>query len=102
MKEEHIRIIFGLKVKHLRKEKNLSLLELSDLTGISISYLNEIEKSKKYPKSDKIFKLAEVRGVNYDYLVSLKLEDKMKTISDLLQSDILSELPLELFGIDVS
>ncbi|MDO9551801.1 helix-turn-helix domain-containing protein [Rhodonellum sp.] len=102
MKEEHIRIIFGLKVKHLRKEKNLSLLELSDLTGISISYLNEIEKSKKYPKSDKIFKLAEVLGVNYDYLVSLKLEDKMKTISDLLQSDILSELPLELFGIDVS
>ncbi|MGY6559938.1 MAG: helix-turn-helix domain-containing protein [Nitritalea sp.] len=102
MKEEHIRIIFGLKIKQLRKDKHLSLQELSEKSGISISYLNEIEKSKKYPKADKIFKLAESLNVSYDYLVSLQLDDKMKTISDLLQSDILSELPLDIFGIDVA
>ncbi|UJP63939.1 helix-turn-helix domain-containing protein [Mongoliitalea daihaiensis] len=102
MKEENIRIIFGLKLKQLRKEKNLSLQELSDKTGISVSYLNEIEKSKKYPKADKVFKLAEALKVEYDYLVSLQLEDKMKPISDLLHSNILSELPLDIFGIDPS
>ncbi|HSJ69632.1 MAG TPA: helix-turn-helix transcriptional regulator, partial [Anditalea sp.] len=101
MKEEHIRVIFGLKSRILRQQKNMSLQELSAITGISISYLNEIEKSKKYPKADKIFKLAEAFGVSYDYMVSLQLEDKMKPISDLLFSEILSELPLELFGIDV-
>jgi len=101
VKEEHIRIIFGLKTRLIRQEKNLSLQELSALTGISVSYLNEIEKSKKFPKADKIFKLAEAFGVSYDYMVSLKLEDKMKPISDLLFSEILSELPLDLFGIDV-
>ncbi|EKB47571.1 helix-turn-helix domain-containing protein [Cecembia lonarensis] len=100
MKEENIRIIFGLKLKQLRKDKNLSLQDLSEKTGISISYLNEIEKSKKYPKADKVFKLAAALEVEYDYLVSLQLEDKMKPIADLLHSDILSELPLNLFGID--
>lgn len=102
MKEENIRIIFGLKLKQLRKEKNMSLQDLSDKSGISISYLNEIEKSKKYPKADKVFKLAEALQVDYDYLVSLQLEDKMKPISDLLHSNILSELPLDIFGIDPS
>lgn len=102
MKEENIRIIFGLKLKQLRKEKNLSLQELSEKSGVSISYLNEIEKSKKYPKADKVFRLAEALEVEYDYLVSLQLEDKMKPIADLLHSDILSELPLDLFGIEPS
>lgn len=102
MKEENIRIIFGLKLKQLRKERNLSLQELSDKSGVSVSYLNEIEKSKKYPKADKVFRLAEALEVNYDYMVSLQLEDKMKPIADLLHSDILSELPLDLFGIDPS
>jgi XRE family transcriptional regulator, fatty acid utilization regulator len=102
MKEENIRIIFGLKLKQLRKERELSLQELSEKSGISISYLNEIEKSKKYPKADKVFKLAEALEVDYDYLVSLQLEDKMKPIADLLHSNILSELPLDLFGIDSS
>lgn len=102
MKEENIRIIFGLKLKQLRKDKNLSLQELSEKSGVSISYLNEIEKSKKYPKADKVFRLAEALEVDYDYMVSLQLEDKMKPIADLLHSDILSELPLDLFGIDPS
>lgn len=102
MKEENIRIIFGLKLKQLRKERNLSLQELSDKSGVSVSYLNEIEKSKKYPKADKVFRLAEALEVNYDYMVSLQLEDKMKPIADLLHSDILSELPLDIFGIDPS
>ena len=100
MREENIRIIFGLKLKQLRKDRNLSLQDLSEKSEISVSYLNEIEKAKKYPKADKVFKLAAALDVSYDYLVSLQLEDKMKPIADLLHSDILSELPLDLFGID--
>ena len=54
VKTQNQRIIFGLKVKQLRLEKNLSFAELAEKTGMSISYLNEIEKGKKYPKEDKI------------------------------------------------
>jgi hypothetical protein len=38
--------------------------------------------------------------VDYDTLVSLKLSKRLEPISDLLSSNILTELPLELFGID--
>ena len=43
--EENIRIIFGIKVKKLRSDLRLSLQQLSQKSGISISYLNEIEKT---------------------------------------------------------
>ena len=57
IEEEYIRLIFGLKLKQIRTEKNLSLFGLAKITGLSKSYLNEIEKGKKYPKRDKILVL---------------------------------------------
>lgn len=99
MEEEYIRLIFGLKLKQIRTDKNLSLFGLSKLTGLSKSYLNEIEKGKKYPKTDKIVTLSEKLEVPYDHLVSLKLDKNLAPIGDILQSKILKEIPLELFGI---
>ncbi len=100
--EEYIRLIFGLKIKQIRTEKDLSLFGLSKLCGLSKSYLNEIEKGKKYPKTDKIIKLAETLDVPYDSLVSLKLDKNLAPIGEILQSGILDEIPLELFGIQQS
>ena len=48
IEEEYIRLIFGLKLKQIRIEKNLSLFGLAKMTGLSKSYLNEIEKEKNY------------------------------------------------------
>ncbi|MBP2831683.1 helix-turn-helix domain-containing protein [Aquimarina sp. U1-2] len=102
MAEEYIRLIFGLKIKQIRTERDLSLFGLSKLSGLSKSYLNEIEKGKKYPKTDKIIKLAETLEVPYDHLVSLKLDKNLAPIGEILQSGILDEIPLELFGIQQS
>lgn len=99
IEEEYIRLIFGLKLKQMRTEKNLSLFGLAKVTGLSKSYLNEIEKGKKYPKRDKILLLAEALESNYDHLVSLKLDKNLVPIGEILQSNILKEIPLELFGI---
>ncbi|MEM8999980.1 MAG: helix-turn-helix domain-containing protein [Bacteroidota bacterium] len=99
MEDEYIKLVFGLKLKQLRVKKNLSLFGLSKLTGLSKSYLNEIEKGKKYPKTDKIALLAEKLQVPYDNLVSLKLDKNLAPIGELLQSKVLKELPLDLFGI---
>ena len=44
--------------------------------------------------------LARAFDVEYDSLVSIKLSKKLEPISELLQSNILTELPLDLFGID--
>ncbi len=99
IEDEYIRLIFGLKVKQIRTERNLSLFGLAKLSGLSKSYLNEIEKGKKYPKTDKILLLSESLEVPYDHLVSLKLDKNLAPIGEILQSKILKEIPLELFGI---
>ena len=78
---------------------------LSDLaykSGLSISYLNEIESGKKYPKSDKIALLAEALKVPYDKMVSLKLMRNLTPIEDFLESNILEQLPLDHYGIDIN
>ncbi|MEM6347279.1 MAG: helix-turn-helix domain-containing protein [Bacteroidota bacterium] len=102
LNKQHIRLIFGLKVRQLRRQKGLSFAELSKKSGLSVSYLNEIEKGKKYPKTDKIIDLADALGVSYDQLVSLKLSKKLAPISELLSSGFLESLPLELFGLETS
>jgi hypothetical protein len=99
IEDEYIRLIFGLKLKQIRTEKKLSLFGLAKLTGLSKSYLNEIEKGKKYPKTDKILILSEKLETPYDHLVSLKLDKNLAPIGEILQSKILKEIPLELFGI---
>lgn len=96
------RIIFGLKVKQLRQERGLSFSELSKQTGMSLSYLNEIEKGKKFPKKDKIQTLADVLEVEYDDLTDTDLPGTLAPVGDLLRSNFLNELPLDLFGIELS
>lgn len=97
---EKLRLIFGLKVKQLRQDKGLSAYILAEQAGLSPSYLNEIEKGKKYPKSEKIFALAKALDSDYDTLVSVKLSKRLEPIGELLNSNILQELPLDLFGLE--
>ncbi|MFN8310648.1 MAG: XRE family transcriptional regulator [Chitinophagales bacterium] len=100
--EENIRIIFGMKVKKLRNDHQLSLQQLSEKSGISVSYLNEIENGKKYPKTDKINDLAKALSVSYDQLVSLKLAKNMAHIGQFLSLDIVNDFLFQTFGIDKS
>jgi len=100
--EKNVRLVFGLKLRQLRLDKSYSLAQLSEKCGISISYLNEIEKGKKYPKTEKIISLAAALDVSYDWLISLQLNKKLAPISELIQSNILDELPLDFFGIEAS
>ncbi|MGK0427250.1 MAG: putative transcriptional regulator [Ulvibacter sp.] len=102
MEEDYIKLIFGLKLKQIRTDKNLSLFGLSKLSGLSKSYLNEMENGKKYPKPDKIAILSEKLDVPYDQMVSLKLDKNLAPIGDILRSKILKEIPLEVFGIKES
>lgn len=93
------RIIFGLKIKQFRQEKAWNFEELSQRTGISISYLNEIEKGKKYPQLDYRKRLAEVLDIPYDFLISPELTKEFAPLGELLHSKFLQDLPLDLFGI---
>ena len=98
---QNAKIILGLKVKQLRLEKNLSFADLSKQIGMSISYLNEIEKGKKYPKKDKLRALAKGLGVAFEELTSPELSNELLPVGELLRSNFLNELPLDLFGIEL-
>jgi len=100
MNEEAIKLIFGLKLRQQRMARKLSSAEFAERAGISVSYLNEIEKGKKYPGPEKLAMLATALDMPYDRLVSLKLDRQLAPVGDILRSKILDELPLDLFGID--
>ncbi|ANF51422.1 DNA-binding protein [Chryseobacterium glaciei] len=97
---DFIKTVFGLKLKQQRQKKNWSLQDLAVKTGLSKSYLNEIENGKKYPKHDKIIQLSESLNCTFDDLVSTKLDKSLAPFNEILQSDFFKEVPLELFGIN--
>jgi len=94
-----VRLIFGLKLRELRQERGLSPAELARNCEVSVSYLNEIEKGKKYPKADKILSFSKCLNVRYDQLTSTTLPRRLEPISDLLNSNVLQEFPLAMYGI---
>ncbi len=100
--KENLNLVLGLKISWLRQQLGLSLKELSERSGISISYINEIEKGKKYPKADKIMSLADALGKPYDELVSLQLDKQLMPLSELLSTSIMDEIPFDLFGFSKS
>ncbi|MBK9335561.1 MAG: helix-turn-helix domain-containing protein [Lewinellaceae bacterium] len=102
MAKTHLqRILLGLKVRQFRQERGWNFDESGRQTGISASYLNEIEKGKKYPQPENLEKLAVALGITPEFLTSPELTKQYAPLGDLLQSNFLNELPLDLFGIEV-
>ncbi|MFT4568613.1 MAG: transcriptional regulator with XRE-family HTH domain, partial [Saprospiraceae bacterium] len=96
-----IKLIFGFKVRYLRQQAQYSYQQLADKTGLSTSYLNDIEKGKRYPKPDKIKKLAVALHVDYNYMVATNASKKLQPIIELLNSKFFKLFPLEKFGISL-
>ena len=91
--------IFGLKLKEHRQQKGITYQELSDLSGLSVSYLSEIESGKKYPKKDKIQLLAKALKVSNKEMISMDVPDKLKPVMELIESEFFRDFPLDDFGI---
>jgi hypothetical protein len=97
---ENLRFILGLKLRTLRHDHGASLKTIADRSGLSVSYLSEIEKGRKYPKPDKLLDLAEALEVNYDDLVSLHVDDKLGPLKKVFSSTFIEEFPFETFGLE--
>ncbi len=97
--DENVRVIFGMKLRQFREQLGYTLKTLAQKTGLSPSYLTEIEKGKKYPKAEKILQLAQALELSLDDLVSLKLENQLNPLTGLLDSPLMQQFPFQLFGI---
>lgn len=51
------------RMKQIRKEKGITLTDISTITGISVGYLSHLERgSRKNPSLEKMDKIAKVLG----------------------------------------
>jgi len=71
-----------MKLRQFREQAGLSLTDLGVRIKLSTSYLTEIEHGKKYPKAEKIARMAEALGRNYDDLVSIRLDEQLSPLSN--------------------
>lgn len=61
---------FGKRLRLLRNEKNLTLRELEEQTGITYSALGKYERDERQPDFDTLEKLADHFGVSIDWLLA--------------------------------
>jgi transcriptional regulator with XRE-family HTH domain len=79
----------GQRIRKIRKEKGLSLEEISKMTGFDVSFLSSIEKNEIQPQLGTVIKLSKaldsafgrlVSGVG-DKLYSITRKDERRTVS---------------------
>ena len=58
-----IRAIFGQNIRIFRNRRNWSQADLADFANISINFLSDIERGKKWPHPDTLSKLADALGI---------------------------------------
>lgn len=61
----------GALLKKLRKEKEFTLNQLADLTGISQPYLSQLESNKRKPSAVYLHRISNVLDVPYSALIKL-------------------------------
>ncbi len=98
----NVPVIFGMKLKKFREAQGMSLTDFATRCDLSASYVTEIERGKKYPKTEKIMRMAEVLGRSYDELVSLKLSEELAPLETFLSSPVLKDFPFHFFGISMT
>lgn len=69
----------GERIKAKRKELGWSLAKLSDESGLSRSFLCEIENDKRSIGADSLNRIGESLGLSLDYLMSRRVEDYPET-----------------------
>jgi transcriptional regulator with XRE-family HTH domain len=60
---------FSLRLKELRKQKQLSQTQLGELIGIHYTHIGRYERGTSMPNSETLKRLAETLGVTGDYLL---------------------------------
>ena len=60
--------VCGIRIRELRKKKNLTQNQLADLLYISRSAIMKYETGRQLPPIDRIYDIAEIFNVSVDYL----------------------------------
>ena len=69
---------FPQRLRDLRKQKNLSQMELGKLVGLHHTHIGRYERGISRPAADTLKRLADVLGVSGDYLIEGATEEAAK------------------------
>lgn len=76
----------GDRLKRVRSSRGLGLRGTANLVGVSATYLSRVENNLEAPTEEKIQKLAEVLGDNFDEL--MQLAGKVPSdVADVIKAD---------------
>ena len=100
VRPDDVRLLLGLRLRALRHGRGAGLKDIAAAAGVSVSYLSEIEKGKKYPKPEKLVALADALGVTFEELVSPREADALEPVRSALRTPFLREFPFRLFGVE--
>lgn len=59
----------GINVRRYREEKGLSASKLADITGVSVSHINNIESASSHASADVLVRIASALDVPLDLLL---------------------------------
>jgi len=65
---------FGEKLYFLRKNQNLTLLQLGNLLGVHNTYISQLEKCRRTPNAEMIIKISDIFNVTCDQLMRDELD----------------------------
>ena len=71
----------GMMITSLRKEKQMTQLELANLTGVTDKAVSKWERDICYPDVNSLPKLAEIFGISVDELMKCKIEAKSEKMN---------------------
>ncbi|MBU8575699.1 helix-turn-helix transcriptional regulator [Bacillus sp. FSL R5-0431] len=63
----NFKIVFGNKIKRIRSEKKMSIIEFAELTGFTSSYISKIENYKINPTMKSMLQFCEKLNLKIDY-----------------------------------
>lgn len=73
-------------LRSYRKKKGFTLKQLSNITGLSISFISDIENHRKKPSPENAKILADALNID----IRLLLDDKVAAMIDEIQEDVKS------------
>lgn len=65
------REVLGARLRHLRRERDLTLADTASHAGISVQYLSEIERGRKEPSSEVISAVLGALGTSLEEVTGL-------------------------------
>lgn len=95
MDEKEFKRLFGLKVRELRRSKNLTQEQLAELVWLDTQHLCKMENGMHFPNIKNLLKLAEVLEINVQDLFVFEGSDDDKVVQN-IKFNILRLNPKEL------